>query len=114
MMCGDMPRQTLSLAALLPVSWPAPNVTLFVTTAAPAARYREKEKGPRPLATEAQLAEDCAIALGVIPVEVREQPAPPADDLQQAPSGVVVVAIGLEVLRDLPHPRCHERDLDFR
>ena len=46
--------------------------------------------------------------------QVREQPAPLADELQKPASGIVVLGMALEVLRQLLNALCEKRDLHLR
>ena len=59
---------------------------------------------PVPLPSEAQLLDQGAVALEVVPLKVVEQPPPAADELQQPAPRVVVVLVRAQVLRQLVDP----------
>src|SRR4051812_33232364 len=63
------------------------------------------------LAAQAQLLDQRAVALQVVPLHVGQQPAPPADQLEQAPARMVVVLVHLHVLGELADPLGEQGDL---
>ena len=60
------------------------------------------------------LLDQLRVAIGVLALQVVEQPAPLADELQQPAPGVMVLDVRLEVLRQVVDALAEERDLDFR
>src|SRR5688572_28695692 len=66
-----------------------------------------------PLPTQPQLVEDLPVAVGVLVLEVFQQPAALADQLEQAAPGVVVLLVSLEVLGQPGDPLAEQRDLDL-
>jgi hypothetical protein len=64
------------------------------------------------LSPEAQLLDQGSVALEIVLLEIVEEPAPPADELEQAPTRVVVLRVGAQVLRQVVDPAREERDLD--
>src|SRR3954447_7848751 len=65
------------------------------------------------LPAQAQLLDECPLALQIVPLQVIQQPPPPADQLEQAAPGMVVVLVHLEVLGELADPRREKGDLDL-
>src|SRR5690349_15815380 len=65
----------------------------------------------RALAAQAQLLDQRAVALQIVPLHVGQQPAPPADQLEQAAAGMVVVLVHLHVLGELADPLREQGDL---
>src|SRR5919198_99991 len=68
--------------------------------------------GP-PSTADAQLVDERPIALGVLLLDVLEEAPPLADQHQQAPAGVVVLHVRLEVLGEPVDALGQERDLDL-
>src|SRR5580698_5659508 len=64
-----------------------------------------------PLPSNAETADDGAVALDVLLADVIEQPAAMTDELHQAPPGVVVPFVLLEVLRKVVDPAGQQCDL---
>src|SRR5699024_10518665 len=77
-------------------------VTLYVTSPAAVS------------ATQTQALDERAVRRHIDLGEVLQQPAPPADQQQQAAPGVVVVLVGLEVLGEVDDPLGEQRDLRLR
>src|SRR5205085_6568862 len=66
------------------------------------------------LSPQAQFLDQCPIALQVVSLQVVQEPAPAADELQQPAPGVVVLRVRAQVLGELVDPRGEERDLNLR
>src|SRR5580693_6572607 len=64
-----------------------------------------------PLPSNAETADDGAVALDVVLADVVEQPAAMTDELHQASTGVVVPFVLLEVLREVVDPAGQQCDL---
>ncbi len=69
--------------------------------AAPLAEGGAPGRGRVRLLADAEALDRGAVALEVLPLEVVEQAAAPADHLQQAATAVMILAVGLEVLGQL-------------
>src|SRR3954470_21876979 len=69
--------------------------------------------GPR-LAAQAELLDEGAIALEILPLKVVQEAAAAADELQQATTRVVVVLVTAQVLGELVDALCQHRDLHLR
>jgi len=65
------------------------------------------------LAAQAKLLDQLAIPLKIGPLQVGQQPPPVADQLQEAPPAVEVVAVGPDVLGEVVDPLGKKRDLDL-
>ena len=66
------------------------------------------------LSSETQFLDQCAIPLQVSLLEVVQEAAAAADQLQQPTARVMVLRVRAQVLRELVDPLREERDLDFR
>src|SRR6185312_144178 len=66
------------------------------------------------LAAEAELLDEGAIALEILALQVVQEPAAAADELEQATTRVVVVLVRAQVLGQRVDPLGQHRDLDFR
>ena len=66
------------------------------------------------LLPDTQPLDDTLVALEVRALEVVEQSPPLSHQLQQSATGVVVLGVHLEVLRQGADPLGQERHLDFR
>src|SRR5690625_6965887 len=66
------------------------------------------------LSAQAESFDQRAVALDLVVPQVTEQPAALADQQQQAPAGVVVMLMGLEVFGQVGDPLGQQRDLDLR
>src|SRR5262245_45469786 len=66
------------------------------------------------LAAQTDTLDERAVALYVFGLQVAQQPAPPADELQQTPLGVEVVLVSLHVLRQVVDAPGQQRDLNLR
>src|SRR3954462_3379237 len=69
---------------------------------------------PRRLLADAQPFDQLLVPAGVLALEVVEQPAPLADELEQPAPRVVVLLVGLEVLRELVDPLREQGHLHLR
>ena len=63
---------------------------------------------------ESELGDDPSVAFYVVALKVVEETAPFADQLQQATSRAVVVAVQLEMFGEVIDAFAEDRDLDFR
>src|SRR6266545_550657 len=63
------------------------------------------------LAPQPQLLDEGTVALEVVLLEIRQEPAAAADELQQAPPRVVVLRMGAQMLGELVDPLRQQRDL---
>src|SRR6476646_3325359 len=95
---------------------PGSTAMLMFSLFSPRARafWRAILRSGRALAAQAQLLDQRAVALQIVPLHVGQQPAPPADQLEQAPAGMVVVLVHLHVLGELADPLCEQGDLHLR
>src|SRR4051812_43271910 len=66
------------------------------------------------LTPEAELLDQRAVGLDVLALEIVEQPAAPADELEQAAPRVVVLRVRAEMLGELVDPRRQQCDLHLR
>src|SRR5437764_10011807 len=71
-------------------------------------------RGLTELPPEAQLLDEGAVALEVFLLQVVQEPAPPADELQQAAPRVVILRVRPQVLGEAVDALGQHRDLDFR
>ena len=76
---------------------PAVNITPSV-----AAILRPTERRLPRLFSDAEALNDLLVSCDVIVLDVIEQPATPADQLEQPPAGVMVLLVCLEVLCQIP------------
>src|SRR5665213_1343788 len=76
-------------------------------------RMRPRHGLPR-LATQAQPIDDLLVTRTVNLLEIVEKAAPLAHHLEQAPPGMIVLEVALEVLGQVGNPLGKDRDLDFR
>src|SRR6184192_4725065 len=67
-----------------------------------------------PSPADSELVDERAVALGVLVLEVLEQPSALADQHQEATPRVVVLGVLLEVIGETVDPFRQERDLDLR
>src|SRR3954454_14608778 len=67
-----------------------------------------------PLAPEAELLDQRAVGLEVLALEVVQEPAAPAHELEQAAARVVILRVSAQMLRELVDARCQQRDLHLR
>src|SRR5437867_11499342 len=67
-----------------------------------------------PSPADSELVDERAVALGVLVLEVLEQPSALADQHQEATPRVVVLGVLLEVIGETVDPLRQERDLDLR
>src|SRR4051794_30813890 len=65
------------------------------------------------LAAQAELADQRAIPLQVLPLEVVQEAAAAADEHEQAPARVVIVLVGAQMLREVVDAAREHRDLDL-
>src|SRR3990167_8562178 len=81
---------------------------------ADAGRTGAARRAPRQtLLADAQPLNERRVALGILALDVIEQAAALADQLQQAAPRVVVLRVGLEMLREVIDPLAEQRHLDF-
>ena len=74
-------------------------------------------RAPRPAGVYLRMpssANQLRVAVGVLALQVVEQAAALADELQQAAPGMVILDVGLEVFREVVDALAEERDLNFR
>ena len=64
--------------------------------------------------TKSEASDDLLIALGTLPVKVREQPPALSDHHEQSAPAVIVVRGRAEMLGQMLDPLSEERDLDLR
>src|SRR4051794_9491513 len=69
--------------------------------------------GCKELAAEAELLDEGAVALEILALQVVQEPAAAADELEQATTGVVVVLVRAQMLGQCVDPLGQHRDLDF-
>jgi hypothetical protein len=69
--------------------------------------------GARPSPPEPELGDDSPVALDVGALQVVQQPATLADQLQQPAPRIVVVGVRLEVVGEVIDPFAEDGDLDF-
>ena len=67
-----------------------------------------------PLLADAEPADQFRVTLGVLALEVIEQSAALANQLEQPPPGVVILRVHLEVLGEVVDAVAEKRDLHFR
>jgi hypothetical protein len=70
--------------------------------------------GSRPSPPEPELGDDGSVALDIGPLQVVQQPAALADQLEQSTARIVVVGVRLEVVGEVIDPFAEDCDLDFR
>ena len=68
---------------------------------------------PSALSPEPKPCDQSAVPAGVLPFDVPEEPAAPANELQQSPSAGVVALVLAEVLGQFVDTRCENSSLDF-
>jgi hypothetical protein len=68
---------------------------------------------PSTLPPDAQTLDQGSILRHVLPPDVLEQPLPLPDHLEQPEPGMVILAVGFEVLGQVVDPAREQRDLDF-
>ena len=66
------------------------------------------------LLANAELPDELRVPVGVLALQVVEQPAPLADQLQQAAPRMVILDVGLEVFGQVADAFAEKGDLDFR
>jgi hypothetical protein len=66
------------------------------------------------LSPDPQLGDERPVALDIVAAQVVQQPAPLADQDQEATPGVVVLLMGLQMRRELTDALSEDRDLDLR
>src|SRR4029079_19479121 len=66
------------------------------------------------LAAQPQLLDESAIALEVVLLHVREEAAPPSDELQQPAPRVVILRVGAQMLGEIVDALRQHRDLHLR
>src|SRR5205814_9580457 len=71
-------------------------------------------RGLTELPPQAQLLDEGAVALEILLLQVVQEPAPPADELQQAASRIVILRMRPQVLGEAVDALGQHRDLDFR
>jgi len=69
--------------------------------------------GSRRSPPEPELGDDGSVALDVGALQVIQQPAPLADQLEQPTPRVVVVSVRFEMVGEVIDPLAEDRDLDF-
>src|SRR5262249_54717125 len=77
----------------------------------PASRTRARRR--RALLAQSEPVDQLVVALGVFALQVREQPPPPVDELQEPPPGVVVLGVRLEVVGQVGDAVGQQRHLDL-
>src|SRR5262249_27936579 len=65
------------------------------------------------LLTELQRRDDLAVPVHVGPLEIVEKLAPLADEHEQATTGMMILLVDLEMIRERLDPLAEERDLDL-
>ena len=70
--------------------------------------------GSRPSPPEPELGDDGSVALDIGALQVVQQPAALADQLEQSTARIVVVGVRLEVVGEVIDPFAEDCDLDFR
>jgi hypothetical protein len=65
------------------------------------------------LATNAETADQSAVALDISALHVVEQTATLADELHESTASVMIALVNLEVLSEVSDPVCQDRHLDF-
>src|SRR3712207_3135957 len=85
-----------------------------LVTSEPIARAKRRRVGRSWLATQAELADEGAVALEVVALQVLQEPPTTADHDQQAATRVVVVAVLPHVVRELVDAVREQRDLNRR
>src|ERR1700679_1897205 len=85
-----------------------------LAAAEPSARAQGFRSKPAILLADAQLADDFAIAVGVVLLQVIEQAAALAHQHQQTAAGAVVLLVRLEVLGQLADALAQDRNLYLR
>ena len=65
------------------------------------------------LPSQSELGDERPIPLDVVTSEIVEQPAPTTDHREQSPTGVMVLAVDLQVFRQVVDALGEERDLDL-
>jgi hypothetical protein len=66
------------------------------------------------LLTYAEALDEIGVTLGILALEVIEQTPTLAHQLQQPPTGVVILCVDLEMLGEIVDALAEERDLDLR
>ncbi len=78
-------------------------------------RVRVGDKGlSLRLLADAQLADDVAVAVRIVRLEIIEQATALADEHEKATAGRMVLGVGLEVLGELANAFAQDRNLHFR
>src|SRR5438093_9682907 len=75
---------------------------------------RRVEREARKLLPDAEAFDHALVTLEVASLEVIEQAPTLPHQLEQPAAGMVVLAVHLEVFRQVPDAACEERDLDLR
>src|SRR5689334_22871695 len=88
-------------------------ISLSVPSSSPASPAGLILHEPGALAAQAELLDEGAVALQIVLLQIRQEPAPPADHLQQPTARVMVVLVHLHVLRELGDSLGEEGDLDL-
>src|SRR5512132_1182892 len=65
------------------------------------------------LAPEAELLDEGTVALDVLALQVVQEAAAAADELEQAPAGVVILGVRAQVLGEVVDATCQHRDLNL-
>src|SRR5438445_7556937 len=66
------------------------------------------------LPPEAELLDQGAVALEIVPLEIVEQSPPSADELEQPAARIVILRVRSQMPRQLVDASCEERDLHLR
>src|SRR5690606_24244243 len=66
------------------------------------------------LLPDTQSANQIRVPVGILPLEVVEQPPALADELEQTAAGMMILRVGLEMFGEIVDPIAQDGDLDFR
>jgi hypothetical protein len=79
-----------------------------------ASPHRQNGYGAKRSPPEAKLVDQGPVAFDIRPLQVVQQAATLADQLQQPTPRIVVVGVRLQMLGEVVDPLAEDRDLDFR